>query len=170
MVHLMGITSVVEKDKVPHMNDYYMGVYQPMYEEVTTKVDNINDYYIGNPYSVHKLNIYHHSKAARDHTRQAVKEAGLELEMKDSEATGLEMNAKGVDKGTGLKQLCHHLGISIEETIVVGDADNDKEALEVAGLSVAMGNAKESIKEISDVIVSDNDHDGCAEVIERYLL
>ena len=59
--------------------------------------------------------------------------------MKDSEATGLEMNAKGVDKGTGLKQLCHHLGISIEETIVVGDADNDKEALEVAGLSIAIG-------------------------------
>ena len=53
MVHLMGITSVVEKDKVPHMNDYYMGVYQPMYEEVTTKVDNIYDYYVGNPYSVH---------------------------------------------------------------------------------------------------------------------
>lgn len=158
MVHLMGITSVVEKDKVPHMNDYYMGVYQPMYEEVTTKVDNIYDYYVGNPYSVHKLNIYHHSKAARYHTRKAIK------------ATGLEMNAKGVDKGTGLKQLCHHLGISIEETIVVGDADNDKEALETAGLAVAMGNAKESIKEISDVIVSDNDHDGCAEVIENYLL
>ena len=170
MVHLMGITSVVEKDKVPHMNDYYMGVYQPMYEEVTIKVDNINDYYVGNPYSVHKLNIYHHSKAARDHTRKAIKEAGLELEMKDSEATGLEMNVKGVDKGTGLKQLCHHLGISIEETIVVGDADNDKEALETAGLAVAMGNAKESIKEISDVIVSDNDHDGCAEVIEKYIL
>ena len=164
MVHLMGITSVVEKDKVPHMNDYYMGVYQPMYEEVTTKVDNIYDYYVGNPYSVHKLNIYHHSKAARYHTRKAIKESGLELEMKDSEATGLEMN------GTGLKQLCHHLGISIEETIVVGDADNDKEALETAGFAVAMGNAKESIKEISDIIVSDNDHDGCAEVIENYLL
>lgn len=100
MVHLMGITSVVEKDKVPHMNDYSMGVYQPMYEEVTTQVDNIYDYYVGNPYSVHKLNIYHHSKEARMHTRQAIKEAGLELEMKDSEATGLEMNAKGVDKGT----------------------------------------------------------------------
>lgn len=68
------------------------------------------------------------------------------------------------------EQSGHHLGISIEETIVVGDADSDKEAIEVAGLSVAMGNAKESIKEISDVIVSDNDHDGCAEVIEKYLL
>ena len=42
--------------------------------------------------------------------------------------------------------------------------------LAIARLAVAMGNAKESIKEISDVIVSDNDHDGCAEVIEKYLL
>lgn len=42
--------------------------------------------------------------------------------------------------------------------------------LAIARLAIAMGSAKESIKEISDVIVSDNDHDGGAEVIEKYLL
>ncbi|WP_270470375.1 hypothetical protein [Catenibacterium mitsuokai] len=40
----------------------------------------------------------------------------------------------------------------------------------IARLAIAMGNAKESIIEISNVIVSGNDHDGCAEVVEKYLL
>nr|WP_294376466.1 HAD hydrolase family protein [uncultured Clostridium sp.] len=39
-----------------------------------------------------------------------------------------------------------------------------------AGLSIAMGNANENIKQLADVIVSDNDHDGCAEAIEKFLL
>lgn len=33
-----------------------------------------------------------------------------------------------------------------------------------------MDNANENIKGLADVIVSDNDHDGCVEVIEKYLL
>lgn len=170
MVHLMSIPSIVEKDKVPHMEKYGMGVYQPMYERVTTKVDDIYDYFMKDPFQVEKLNIYHKTPEERDETRQAIIDNHLELEMKNAESTGLEMNSKGVNKGTGLKELCQHLGISIEETIVVGDADNDKEALEVAGLSIAMDNALDSVKDMCDVIVSDNDHDGCAEAITKYLL
>ena len=33
-----------------------------------------------------------------------------------------------------------------------------------------MQNANDEIKEICDVIVSDNDHDGCKEAIENYLI
>lgn len=170
MVHLLSVASIVEEDKVPRMEEYHMGVYQPMYEEVTTRVKNLIDYYRDNPFPVEKLNIYHKTPEEREETRKTIIKEGLDVELKNAEETALEITAKGIDKGTGLKQLCKHLGLSILETIVVGDADNDKEALEVAGLSIAMGNAKENIKEISDVIVSDNDHDGCVEAIENYLL
>jgi hydroxymethylpyrimidine pyrophosphatase-like HAD family hydrolase len=37
------------------------------------------------------------------------------------------------------------------------------------GLSIAVANAKQQVLKISDVVVSDNDHDGVAEAIERYL-
>ena len=43
-------------------------------------------------------------------------------------------------------------------------------ALRKAGLAVAMGNANNQVKAVSDVIVSDNDHDGCAEIIKKYIL
>ena len=88
----------------------------------------------------------------------------------NAEQASLEISAVGVTKGTGLKKLCEHLGISLEETIAVGDADNDIDVLKTAGLSVAMGNANDTVKSICDVVVSDCDHDGCAEVIEKYLL
>ena len=48
--------------------------------------------------------------------------------------------------------------------------DNDLEALKIAGLSVAMGNAEQSVKRIADVVVADCDHGGCAQAIETYLL
>jgi|GEM_PF-607311 hydroxymethylpyrimidine pyrophosphatase-like HAD family hydrolase len=58
----------------------------------------------------------------------------------------------------------------LKQTIVVGDAGNDVEALKVAGLAVVMDNAIDEIKQYGDVIVSDCDHDGCVEAIEKYLL
>ena len=52
----------------------------------------------------------------------------------------------------------------------MGDADNDLPMLAAAGLAVAMGNANESVRAAADVVVADNDHDGVAEAIERFLL
>lgn len=66
--------------------------------------------------------------------------------------------------------MCEYLHISMEQTIAVGDADNDLDILKQAGLAVAMGNANENVKNIADVIVNDNDHGGCAQTIRDYLL
>ena len=52
----------------------------------------------------------------------------------------------------------------------MGDAENDLAMLRSAGLGVAMGNALPCAVEAADVQVADNDHDGVAEAIERYLL
>lgn len=83
----------------------------------------------------------------------------------------MEISAKGIHKGIGLSRLCEYLHIPLSQTIVVGDADNDAAALQAAGLPVAMANAKDRIKTLADVItMQDNDHDGCAEVIQKYLL
>lgn len=39
-----------------------------------------------------------------------------------------------------------------------------------AGLSIAVANAKQQVLKISDAVVSDNDHDGVAEAIEKYMM
>lgn len=74
-----------------------------------------------------------------------------------------------VSKGHALARLADHLGISLEETIGIGDNDNDLELVERAGLGVAMGNASPVVKAAADYIAPPIDKDGVAEVIERFV-
>ena len=96
--------------------------------------------------------------------------SGVEVELARSETSSLEFSPAGVSKGSGLAELCHITGLPLEATIAVGDSDNDLPILERAGLAVAMGNARERVRQAAGAVVADNDHDGCAEAIRRFLL
>ncbi len=82
----------------------------------------------------------------------------------------LEVTKKGVDKGITLLKLAEKLQIKREEIICIGDSFNDISMLKIAGLSVAVSNAKEEVKEIVDFITTSNDENGVAEVIKKYIL
>ena len=169
MIDFLTRESIVQRDKIEKMEQDRMEVYRDMFERVTVKWEDICGQYLEKPFPVSKLNIYHTSEEARNYTRQRIEELQLGVEMVNAETTSLEISAKGIDKGIGLEKLCQYLNISLSQTIVVGDADNDIGAMKKAGLAVAMGNANERIKELADVMVADNDHDGCREVIEKYI-
>lgn len=77
---------------------------------------------------------------------------------------------QGVSKGHALARLADHLGIPLEETIGIGDNDNDLELVERAGLGVAMGNASPAVKAAADYIAPSVDEEGVVEVIERFVL
>lgn len=86
-----------------------------------------------------------------------------------SEPYFLEITPKNVDKAYCLKHLLEILGIKREEMVCCGDGFNDLSMIQFAGLGVAMANAQEKVKEVADYITEhDNDHDGIAEVIERF--
>ena len=170
MIHVLSDRSIVQKDQQSHMADFHMGVYQTMFDKITDKMENIYRSFCEKPFPVMKLNLYHKDEASRARTVERIKAASLETALALAESTSLECSAKGIDKGVGLKKLCEHLGLPLEQTIAVGDADNDTMALKTAGLAVAMGNATEPIKKLADVIVADCDHNGCAEAIDKYLL
>ena len=159
-----------KKTLYSQMADFHMGIYQTMFDQITDKLENIYNSFCEEPFPVLKLNLYHRDEASRARTVERIKAAGLETALALAESTSLECSDKGIDKGVGLKKLCEHLGLPLEQTIAVGDADNDTMALKTAGLAVAMGNATEPIKALADVIVADCDHNGCAEAIDKYLL
>ena len=54
--------------------------------------------------------------------------------------------------------------------MAAGDNNNDYQMLAFAGLAVAMGNAIEGIKEISDYVTLSNEEDGVAAAIEKFVL
>lgn len=115
-----------------------------------------------------KICIYHASPEQRDITLQHLRH--LPITMAFSEKTSLEITPAGVNKGTALKKLCEQLDIDIQQVIAVGDAPNDYAILKIAGLAVAMGNAVDSVRQICQTVVADNEHHGVKEAIERYLL
>ena len=117
---------------------------------------------------IQKLNL--HFTCAEDRDAAIASLAGEDVNIVYCEKHSIEITHASVTKGTGLLALAAQLGIPAEETIAVGDADNDLPMLRAAGLGVAMGNANENARAASDVTVADNDHDGCAEAIHRFLL
>lgn len=82
----------------------------------------------------------------------------------------LEFFSKKVSKAVALQKVCELVGIDISETIAVGDGQNDLPMLRAAGLGVAMGNAKQEIKDQCGYVTSSNDDDGIADMIEKLLL
>lgn len=82
----------------------------------------------------------------------------------------VEGNPLGVSKGHALARLAAQLGVSREETIAIGDNDNDRSMIEWAGLGVAMGNAPPSLQAIADYVAPPVTQDGVAEVLERFVL
>jgi hydroxymethylpyrimidine pyrophosphatase-like HAD family hydrolase len=73
-------------------------------------------------------------------------------------------------KGAGLRWLARWLGVSMAETLAIGDGVNDVSMLRAAGLGVAMGNAAPEIQQAADTVTAANDVDGVALAIERYVL
>ncbi len=82
----------------------------------------------------------------------------------------VEVMNPAVDKGDALRFVAKRLGISMEEVAAVGDAWNDVTLLQAAGFGIAMGSAPAELLEVADATVADQEHDGVAEAIERYVL
>ena len=82
----------------------------------------------------------------------------------------IEINAAGVNKGTGLVELGKLLGTRREEIMACGDGDNDTEMLREAGFGVAMANGEEQVKDAADYITESNEEDGVARAIEKFVL
>ena len=170
MPHILSLESIVQKDHIPQMDKYNKIMYQDLYYRVAVAVDNIFDYYYSNPFPSATFHTYHTDLESMERTEQRIRDLNMDLYIACADECSLEVTPKGSNKGVGLQKLCEHLGIDISETIAVGDADNDRPVLAVAGLSIAMANAEDEVKEMCDVIVSDNDHGGCVEAIYDYLL
>lgn len=87
-----------------------------------------------------------------------------------SSPEALEIVPLGVNKAAGLARAAELLGIPREETIAIGDGENDISMLRWAGLGIAMSNASAAVKAAADVIAPVCDEDGAAWAMEKYLL
>ncbi|MBQ1516257.1 MAG: HAD family phosphatase [Lachnospiraceae bacterium] len=120
-----------------------------------------------------KFNVYFRASRYREMiapTREMLARLPF-LAVTTSVPNNLELNRAGADKGTGLRALCEALSIDPSETLAVGDGENDVTMLREAGIGVAMKNACPAALAAADAVTEqDNDHDGFALAVERYVL
>lgn len=71
-----------------------------------------------------------------------------------------EIIPHGIDKGAGMAMVCRYFGAELNDAVAFGDSMNDYEMMECAGLSVAMGNSCEEIKNVADCVCESVEQEG----------
>ena len=79
----------------------------------------------------------------------------------------MEISEKKVNKGEALSWLCEDFGIDMKDVLVFGDGETDIPMFEVAGKSIAMGNASDHVKSRADQVADRFDNDGVEKMLKQ---
>lgn len=94
---------------------------------------------------------------------------GFDVDLVVSIHNGLEVTQKGVEKGSGLAALCNHLGVSQAQTAAVGDGMADIAMFRKAGLSIAMENGHEPVRQSAVLVAPHHDQDDAVWAVTQIL-
>ncbi|HNT36064.1 MAG TPA: Cof-type HAD-IIB family hydrolase [bacterium] len=81
----------------------------------------------------------------------------------------LEMFAPGTTKWNALCTWAETLDVHPDGIVAAGDEMNDMEMISKAGLGAAMGNARQEIKDVADLVLPSNDEDGIVALVQHLL-
>lgn len=154
---------------IEHLNEY--GLSEEMQKLVIKTRDIVPDIYQYVEQSkipVEKINMFFADMEERQ-VVMALLEKRRDVIITSSLCNNLEINSPEATKGNGLRCLADYIGIKIEETMALGDGNNDISMIKSAGVGVAMDNALEEVKRAADFITLNNDQDGVADAIERFV-
>lgn len=150
-----------EDELIENMQMHYqMFATLPHYdEEVHARIVNKEE-------TIYKFEVCHSDQTILTQLEQ---DMDASLFVSGSWPTNREITVAGVNKGNALLELCKATDTRIADTIAIGDNRNDIEMLQLAGLSIAMGNADDEIKQYADKTTSTCPEHGVAMVIEEIL-
>ncbi|OYU89547.1 MAG: hydrolase [Bradyrhizobiaceae bacterium PARB1] len=81
----------------------------------------------------------------------------------------LDVTPPNQSKGTFVKAMGERLGLPLSAIAVIGDMQNDLPMFEVAGFSIAMGNASDTVKSKASAVTASNEDEGFAGAVEMIL-
>lgn len=91
----------------------------------------------------------------------------VQLSLSGADEYSGEIGINGIHKATGMEIYLKHVGVSRENCIAIGDGPNDLQMMEYAGIGVAMGNARDDVKERADMVTTDINEDGIYRAFEQ---
>ena len=103
--------------------------------------------------------------------KDSITSAGLKDSVYFSVAEGwlYQIMSRNATKWKGCELILKTEGISAGQAVYFGDDNDDADCISNAGLGVAMGNAIDRVKEVSDITAPSNEEDGVAKVLEELL-
>jgi hypothetical protein len=93
-----------------------------------------------------------------------------DFEVSLADQSHMEINLKGVSKGSAVKFLADAFKLDSTEIITIGDGYNDVSMLKYAGLGIAMGNAAEHIKGYAKYITLTNCENGLLNIVNKFIV
>src|SRR5690606_33204267 len=124
-----------------------------------TVVDRLAD---GVHFEPLKISILEETDRIPETVAQLEKGYGSVLNIYASSEFSIDLNAHQVSKGQTLARLAARLGIRREEIMAAGNAENDLDMIQYAGVGIAMGNAPPAVRQAADLVAGDNNEDGLA--------
>ena len=92
----------------------------------------------------------------------------LNIYLQDKGRT-IQISAKGINKCSAIKYICNIYGFTPDEIAVFGDDLNDIEMLSEFPISIAMGNAEETVKQTARYTTLSNESDGIYHALKNIL-
>ena len=129
---------------------------------------DVKEAFAGRHLNAQKFLLYAAEGADREEIIADLSAAFPQLAVSSSGPLFIEVNSRGVDKGKALIRFCEQMGVPIEESLAVGDAENDISMLEVAGKAIVTANGTPETKKHADLICPSNNDDGVRKAIEMF--
>lgn len=141
--------------------DYVLTTRQP--------IEGLYDFILAHKEHIENMNVNFENQEDRAMMREVL--GGLEnTTLTTSFDHNLEIGGATTSKAGALKELGNMLGVAPEEMMAIGDSPNDMAMMQLAGMPVAVGNAKDEVKAIAKYVAATNHEDGVAQAVRKFVL
>ena len=152
--HVDAVLEGSREDYAPRGEEVFTETFRHMAREIENRK---YDRYANAPGNYDKLYAYAETPAGMDGMKHDLSEI---LDFIDREQGFYEIVPKGYSKATAIRYITDYLKIPMEDTVAIGDSNNDLPMLKYAHTSIAMGNSSKQVLETADYITTDVDKDG----------
>lgn len=155
-------------DLVPNVDEIRSEIMDRVERGIIRQVDSFDELIAKHGSSIYKVFGTSYQRDNLDRAREALNLLPG-LAVSSSGAGNLEITSVNAQKGIAVEQYAKSKGITMDQVMAIGDNYNDLSMMELAGRSVAMGNAPDEIKAACTHVTASNGDDGVGLAIKAIL-
>lgn len=121
------------------------------------------------PQELNKLSLLQEAKEVEKFYPRIMEQFSNDYEIVRTCPGLIEINPKGISKGSALQRMMEEAHVGVDEVLVFGDGENDTDMFSKVKYSIAMGNAAEYVKKKAYAITKSNNEDGIAYMVKQYI-